>query len=205
MKQKVGWMGLIAMTLALSALGRAQDSGPAVRPQPDEPRMDGPKDASSLIVSWPENTKVTAQYLTDKYGPPDAATDARLVWNDHGQWSQITLFREGVSDNFPTTHQNIVENTIHYDVPREKAGELIKFDSALTVNRISGTLSARSDSESANILALNLADEIVRGKRDVDSARDFMRDTLRKSLAGKSSPYMDHLLFPIADRDQARN
>jgi hypothetical protein len=90
-----------------------------------------------------------------------------------------------------------VENTIRYEVPRDKAGELIKFYSSLIVHRTTGTLSARSDSEQANILALNLADEIVRGKRDVDSARDYMRSTLRKTMAGKSSPYTDHLLFPV--------
>jgi hypothetical protein len=74
---------------------------------------------------------------------------------------------------------------------------LDKFDSALVVDRTVGTLSARSDSEQANTLALNLADEIARGKRDVESARLFMTETLRKAAAGKSSPYMDGLLFSV--------
>ncbi len=205
MNQKIRWIGLAAMTLALSALGRAQDPGMNAPAPSDQPRADARNDASSSIESWPTNTKVTAQHLIDKYGPPDRANDSRLVWNDRGQWSQIRLFREGASDNFPTTHKDVVENTIRYDVPQDKAGELTKFDSALEVDRLSGTLSARSDSEEANILALNLADEIVRGKRDVDSARDFMRSTLRKSMAGKSSPYTDHLLFPVASREKPQN
>ena len=205
MKQIISWVGLAAMTLSLAVLGQAQDSGMTAPAPSNQPRTDAPTDTSSMIKSWPVNTRVMARHLIDKYGPPDAQTDARLVWNDHGQWSQIRLFREGDSDNFPTTHLNIVENTIDYDVPQDKAGELIKFDPAIDVNRLSGTLSVRSDSEEANILALNLADEIVRGKRDVDSARDFMRATLRKSMAGKSSKYMDHLLFPVADRGTIQN
>jgi hypothetical protein len=205
MNRNISWIGMAAMTVGLSALAQAQYSAPSAQDQPDQPSVDSPQDASVVIKSWPVNSRVTARHLIDEYGPPDSATDARLVWNDHGQWSQIRLFREGASDDFPTTHKDIVESTIQYDVPQDKAGEVIKFDSAIDVDRLSGTVSARSDSEAANILALNLADEIVRGKRDVGSARVFMRATLSESMAGKSSPYMDHLLFPVAHREQPQN
>lgn len=199
MKRQIAWIGLAAMMAAWPASGRALDEDPTMQPQADTAKTDVVKDTdtASVINAWPENTKIAALYLIQKYGAPDGVTAERLSWNDKDPWSRVTLFREGVSDNFPTTHRNFLENTIHYSVPQEKAGELIKFDPALTVDRTAGTLSARSDSEQANILALNLADEIVRGKRDVDSARVFMRDTLRKSAAGKSSPYTDHLLFPM--------
>ena len=205
MRLIISWVGLAAMALAVSVSAQDQGPSPAAQAQPGQPAMDAPKDASVMIKTWPVNSRLTAQRLIEKYGPPDETNDARLVWNDRQQWSQIRLFREGATDDFPTTHKDIVENTIAYDVPQDKAGELIKFYPALEVDRLSGTLSSRADSEAANILALNLADEIVRSKRDVDSARDFMRATLRKSIAGKSSPYMDHLMFPVADREQPRN
>ncbi|MFI5350711.1 MAG: hypothetical protein ACHQ2Z_14285, partial [Elusimicrobiota bacterium] len=205
MRLIISWVGLAAMALAFSALAQDQGPSPAEQTPPSQPAMDAPKDASVMIKTWPVNSRVTGQRFIEKYGPPDEANDSRLVWNDRQQWSQIRLFREGVSDDFPTTHKDIVQNTILYDVSQDKAGEVIKFDPAMDVDRISGTLSARSDSEAANILALNLADEIVRGKRDVDSARDFMRATLRNSTAGKSSPYMDHLMFPVADRGPVHN
>lgn len=200
MNRRIRWVGLAAMTLAIPILGRAQDPAMSAPSQNEQPRTQATQDASSAIASWPANTKATARHLIDKYGPPDAATDTRLVWNDHGKWSQIRLFREGVSNDFPTTHKDIVENTILYDVPADKAGELTKFYPGLSVDRLSGTLSARSDSEETNTLALNLADEIVRGKRDVDSARNDMRRIRRESMSGKSSRYTDHLLFPVADR-----
>jgi hypothetical protein len=209
MKRRIGWLAL-AVTAAVSVPGRAQDYRPAPQPPPyetteqpadqsaDQSRTDKQKEAERVIESWPRNTRTAAHNLIGKYGAPDGTADQRLTWTGKGPWSQITLFREGETDNFPTTHQNVVENTIPYDVPQDKAGEVVKFDSALTVDRMEGTLSARSDSEAANILALNLADEIIRGKRDVTSARVFMRDTLRKTMAGKSSKYTDGLLFPVA-------
>ena len=200
----MSWTGLAALTLAFSATAKAQDSASAARSRASQTTSDTSSDISASMKSWPVNSRMTARHLIEEYGPPDESTDARLAWNDRGQWSQIRLFREGASDDFPTTHRSIVESTIQYDDPQNKAGELIKFNPALEVDRLSGTLSARSDSEETNILALNLADEIVRNKRDVDSARDFMRDNLSKSMAGKSSPYMDHLLFPVADRWQSQ-
>jgi hypothetical protein len=194
MNRQISWIGLAAMTLALPVLGQPQDAD--TQRQTNQAQMDSRRDADSVIKTWPENSRLTAQTMIDKYGPPDVATDRGISWNDKDPWSQVTVFREGATENFPTTHENVVENTIRYEVPPDKAGELIKFDPALSVHQTTGTLSARSDSEKANILALNLADEIVRGKRDVDSARDYMRSTLRKTMSGKSSPYTDHLLFP---------
>jgi hypothetical protein len=47
-----------------------------------------------------------------------------------------------------------------------------------------------------NFLALNLVDEIATGARSVEDARDFYSKTARLSKAGKSSAYMEGLLFP---------
>jgi hypothetical protein len=215
--RKIGWMGLAAMTLGLTSLARAQNPYSTPQPQSEQPqtqqdsqldsrqnsqmdsrqdtRQDSRKDVPSTIASWPENTKAAAQSLFDKYGEPDGVTDERISWSNKEPWSRVSVMREGVTDNFPTTHQNFVENTIHYKVPREKAGEILKFDPALVVDRKAGTLSARSNSEQANILALNLADDIIRGKRNVDDARSYMRNSLRLQQSGKSSEYTDHLRF----------
>lgn len=209
MKRVMSVMGLAAMTFALSAPGRAQDPSSRTtttetqtttvetKTEGDRSSQGSPKDATSAIQQWPENSKLTARQLIDKYGPPDAVTGDTLVWNEKDQWSQVTVYREGPKADFPVEHENIVENTIHYDVPLEGDDRLTQFDPSLMVHRETGTLSARSDSERANILALNLADEILRGKRSVDDARDFMRKTLNESMSGKSSPYEEHLLFSV--------
>lgn len=44
-------------------------------------------------------------------------------------------------------------------------------------------------------MALNLANEIVEGKRSVAQAQSFMKRTMMTSMAGKSSPYTEKLLF----------
>jgi hypothetical protein len=201
MKQVIGRLMLVGM-MGWAAAAGAQDMDQTARSQPQSaaPAAEVKKDTGTVLVTWPEGTKITAQALIYKYGEPDGVADDRLIWMDKGRWSRVTLFREGVTDDFPTTHTNVVENSIHYTVPLDKEGEILKFDSALTSDRTAGTLSVRSDSEQANILALNLADEISQGKRTVESARVFMRDTLRKAQAGKSSRYTERLLFAGVDR-----
>ena len=42
-----------------------------------------------------------------------------------------------------------------------------------------------------------LAEEIVSGKRGVEDAREFYRKTEELAQSGKSSRYLDGLLFPV--------
>jgi hypothetical protein len=198
-----------SMTQPQDSMSQPQDSmsqpqAPKANPQDSmaQPRSEPvtaekQSEIDELIKTWPANSKTAAKSLVEKYGMPDGMTVRSLSWNDRDPWSRVEVLREGITDNFPTTHQNFIENTVRYGVPRDKAGELIKFDSALIVDQKAGTVAVRSNSEKSNILALNLADEIVTGKRTVDEARTFMRDTLRADMAGKSSPYTDHLLFSV--------
>jgi len=60
-------------------------------------------------------------------------------------------------------------------------------------------LAARSNSEELNRLCLNLADDIARGRRTPAEARRFYRRTLSLALSGKSSPYMERLVFPVPE------
>jgi hypothetical protein len=93
--------------------------------------------------------------------------------------------------------KDYLEQTVGYQVPNDKVNALKRFDKRLDVNQTAGELSSRSESESMNILALNLADEIVNDRRSVEEARDFYRETERLSRSGKSSRYIDGLLFDV--------
>jgi hypothetical protein len=53
-------------------------------------------------------------------------------------------------------------------VPPDKFDELAEYDGSVIVERTKGEIAARCDLEGANFLALNLAHEIVTGKRSVD-------------------------------------
>lgn len=154
-----------------------------------------PKDAQTAISSWPDNTKKAAQALIDKYGQPDSVSNNKLAWSDKDQWKEVAVYRDPVEHSSPMPHQDFIENKISYKVPENKVADLIKFDQALVIDETRGTLASHCDSEKANTLALNLADEIVNGKRTVASAKSFLRNTLEKSMAGKSSDYMDTLRF----------
>jgi hypothetical protein len=118
-----------------------------------------------------------------------------LTWNDKDQWLEVAVSRDAVAHSLPRPHMDFIENKISYNVPADKIAALTKFDRALVVDLTRGTLASHCDSEKANILALNLANEIVTGQRDAASAESFQRTTMMKSMAGKSSPYTDKLMF----------
>jgi hypothetical protein len=154
----------------------------------------GIKDAECVIASWPEATKSAARAMIEKYGPPDNVLLRWLEWYPAG-WYLVRLYRDPVPDNEPVPHRAFIENTIQYQVPPDKVAALAAFDSALVVDRLRGLISSNTDSEKNNILALNLAHEVATGKRNAASARDFRAKTTRESMAGKSSPYTETLMF----------
>jgi hypothetical protein len=157
--------------------------------------MSGREDAQSVIASWPAKTRKAAQALIEEYGRPDGVTARKLTWNDKDPWKEVAVYRDAVKHAMPMPHEDFLENTISYDVPADKVADLAKFDGSLVVDLTRGTLASHCDSEKSNILALNLANEIVTGKRDVASAKGFLKTTMRVTLAGKSSPYTDKLMF----------
>ncbi len=86
----------------------------------------------------------------------------RLVWTKKGPFIEIVLLNVAYDHNFPKPHKDCLEYFVAFDVPVEKVGELAKFDGSIIVDRTRGTLSARCDSEAHNLVALNLADKIIK-------------------------------------------
>lgn len=159
----------------------ARGLGPSMRNREEEARR--------VISVWPVVAQRTAEVVIEKYGPPDLAVSDRLVWYDNGAWKITTVYRD------PREHLDVLEQTIGYRVPQEKTAALAKLDLALRISRDNRSLSAVSESEETNLLALNLADEVVREKRSPEDARAFYLKTVVQWNAGKSSPYMKKLLF----------
>lgn len=158
--------------------------------RPAEPAMRvRDAEARRIISNWPVASLRTAEVLIEKYGPPDLAIKDRLAWFDNGPWKMTTVYRN------PHEHLDVLEQTIGYTVPREKIRALAQLDVALRLSRDNRELSATSESEEANFLALNLADEVVRDRKSSEQAREFYLKTVLQSNAGKSSPYMKGLLF----------
>lgn len=180
-----------------AAIAGAQEpaTSPDIRKDAESGRQAEASDAESRIRDWPAKTRKAARTLIEKYGPPDSVEARRLVWDDEGRWRRVVVHRDPKKHAFPMPHEDFLEHAIDYRVPADRVADLRKFDRSLTVDRTRGTLSSRCDSEKANTLALNLAHEIATGKRDVESAKRFMGDTMKKTMAGKSSHYTEKLLF----------
>jgi hypothetical protein len=156
--------------------------------------------AEDLIAQWKEQPKEIARKLIGQYGQPDEATIKRLVWHSKGPWKRSELINEEIPHNFPEPHKDSLLQVIPYRVPPEFAGKLLQFDGSVVIERTRGELAARCDSERANYLALNLAHEIVIGKKSVDQARRFYAETVQQK---KHQEYMERFLFPVPTTDQS--
>jgi len=145
----------------------------------------------SIILLWPTYSYRLARLMIAKYGQPTRASDHSLVWTGNGQWARTVVYR----DSQKAGGGSRLEQSAAYRVPEARLGDLARFDEEIEVDRKEGWLTARSDDEAENFLALNLADEVLRGKRTPREAADFRRSAARLRDSGKSSPYFDRLLF----------
>jgi hypothetical protein len=157
-------------------------------------------DAQSAIQKWPTESKKAAQTMIQKYGQHDEATASQLTWHDNGPWKRTIVYKEEIEHRFPAPHKDVLEQFVDYQVPADKFDELAMYDGSVIAERTKGELSARCDKEEANILALNLADEVVTGKRSVEDARMYYGEQIMLLKQGQSSPYLSKLRFDMKQR-----
>ena len=92
-------------------------------------------------------------------------------------------------------HEDVLEQGIDYRVPPEMFDDLARYDGSVIVERTKGEISARCDKEGANFLALNLAHEIVAGKRSVDDARAEYARQVQAMMNKQPAPLTERLMF----------
>ncbi|MBI2385569.1 MAG: hypothetical protein HYV14_06110 [Elusimicrobia bacterium] len=149
--------------------------------------------AEDIIAAWPAPSRLAAAAMIEKYGPPDALAPDGMGWKDKGRWKKI-IVRERPGESGGTA--GILEQTAAYRVPTSARRELAAFGDKVRISPDGTAISARSDDEALNFLALNLAVAIGRGDLDAAGARDSYRRAVDLSNAGKSSALMKELLFP---------
>jgi hypothetical protein len=132
-----------------------------------------------------------------KYGMPNEATPTKLFWYRNGPGKRTMLTSEVVVHNWPTLHSDFLTQTIDYRVRPEKFDLIAQFDGSILLDRTKGEVSARCDSESANVLGLNMVHEIVTGKRTVEEARKISTENTVAYNLGRSAPYAEKLLFDV--------
>jgi hypothetical protein len=152
-----------------------------------------------IIVEWPEAPKKVAEQMIEKYGPPNEATPTRLFWYRVGSWKRMEVSADPVVHNWPAPHEDFFTQVIDYRVPPEMVHLVAMFDGSILVDRTKGEVSARCDSEAANVLGLNMVHEIVTGKRSVEDARETSSQHTVAYNLGRSAPYAERLQFEVPE------
>jgi hypothetical protein len=152
-------------------------------------------EARAIIADWPEAPKKAGEKLLDHYGEPHEATPTKLFWYRTGPWARMELSADEVVHNFPTPHTDYLTQYVDYPVTASKASELVEFDGSVIVDRTAGQIGARCDHEAYNTLTLNLAVEIMEGRRTVEDARRLYGETANAFVLGRDAPYAEGLLF----------
>jgi hypothetical protein len=161
------------------------------------PRVDAPAWVQKNLVGWPPLTVKVAVDLVRKYGIPAEHDGHCLTWYANPPWRETTLYREEVQHNFPQPHKDILQQSVNYRVPPEKVGDLAAYNGSIVVDRTRGELAAHCDTEAANILALNIANDIVRGERSVEQALGYHAQVVRGVAIGEPESYPLKLRFPV--------
>lgn len=159
--------------------------------------------AMSVISRWTDPAQLLALRLMEEHGLPDRIELDRLTWQERGGWKRVvvsarTPCREGGGPD------ELLEQAVDYAVPVGAEDGLAALGGRVRVSRDGLELSACSASEKLNRLALNLAVDIAREERDPRDVPLFYDRAARLSAAGKSSPYMERLLFVPAAVQPAR-
>lgn len=150
------------------------------------------------MTGWSNASMMAVQMMKKQYGEPNEKTATMMMWHNTGQWSHTVVYAKEFKHDFPMPHTDVMEQWINYNVPPAKFTELAMYDGSVTCNRTNGTISARCDKEGANFLAINLANDIITGKKDVKSARDFYATSVKEFINGGKPAYMQKLQFDVA-------
>lgn len=194
-KSSAAGLGLLALLVCATSIERSMLQAQAAAAAPQSAIALPGETPESIITRWPPRSRSAAGLMLEKYGTPDQFDRNTMVWFNNGEWKK-TIVHRAISRRDPTgKSKDYLEQTVGYLVPADKVADLKRFSLMIEVSPTAGELTFASESESKNRLALNLADEIVTGKRGVADARAFFLKTTRLAASGKSSSYLDALRF----------
>lgn len=160
------------------------------------------KEVSQAVKGWPDESKQAADFMVKKYGKPDGITPTMLVWNDIKPFKKSIVYKEAVVHKFPVEHKDVLEHFIDYPAPEaDKVAEVWKFDGSVILERTKGEMSARCDKEAANILALNLADQVIKGEKTVEEARLEYGKQILSMKEGTPQKLTQKLVFTPAGQE----
>ncbi len=152
-------------------------------------------DVDQAISTWPPRPRLAVQQMMSQYGPPLEVSTEAVIWHHAGPYKRIMVTKKEVPHDFPKPHMDFLEHTVSYRVPADKVDDLVAFDASMTINATAGEMSARCDLEGHNILTLNLARDIIEGKKNVKEARAAFAKNVVEDVAGIHPSYVEELQF----------
>lgn len=168
-------------------------------PDPTDISVSG-RTPETIIITWPTYSYRLARMMIAKYGQPTESLDDRLVWLDNGSWKKTVVYREAASGRVFNRNKGRLEQSVAYRMPHERLDALTRYDKHIESDPEESRLTTRGDSESDNFLALNLADDVINGRRSPHEAATFRTKLSRMASSGKSSSYLDGLMFVPKDQ-----
>ena len=201
-------VALLAGCSSTTSHTEVPDRGIEGSPSMDLPdSSDGATSAERATMDWPEGPREAVKKMTEKYGTPSGVTESRVVWNNPpAPWHQIIVYKETISHKWPAPHEDYIEHVVLYSVPEAKFDELAEFDGSIIAERTAGTLAARCHKEWANLIALNLAHDVIQGTKTVEQARDEYAKAAMQMMNNTGSPAIaSSLMFDPMSEAGARN
>lgn len=144
-------------------------------------------DVAHLVSRWPPGPRLAAIEMHAKYGPPDDVSVERLVWRNAGPFASVAVNRSDVT--------GYLEHAVRLDVPLEKIGDLHIFDAGIVIYHLQGEVSARGERESDNLLTLNLAYDVIVGRKTAEEARRAFASLRALGVLGHMPAYAQSLNF----------
>jgi hypothetical protein len=164
------------------------------------------KHIEKILASWRSEPRAAARKLIAKYGQPAEVTRTSFTWYNNGPWKYTIISNEEnpVVHNFPHPHQDFLKQVIDYPVHAktykkyknpQAESKLRDFNGSIIIDKTRGELGVHCDEEATNFLALNLAHEIITGKKTVAQARDTFTKQYIQYRRGLPSDYTTKLMF----------
>jgi hypothetical protein len=155
-------------------------------------------DLNDVISKWQKEPRESAERLIKEYGEPDEFSASRLMWfNTNDGWKRTILLNDPMPHHFPDTHNDFLMQVIDYKVPVDKFSDLGRYDGSVSVDRTRGEISATCGGTSMNFVAINLANDVVTGKRSVEDARTEYARLYKAYQDGEHPEYTKAFQFEV--------
>lgn len=99
--------------------------------------------AEQVIAAWKVTPQEVAKKMIGKYGQPQEVTANRLIWHNNGPWKFTELVNEEIPHDFPVPHTDMLYQAINYAIDPEKAGDMLRYDGSIVLDRTKGEIAAR--------------------------------------------------------------